>query len=59
MKKPVKLIIGAVVLVSLATGIQQGLKYYLQGPKRAFNALLISGDLENVNKAKDIYKDNT
>lgn len=59
MKKPVKLIIGAVVLLSLATGIQQGLKYYLQGPKRAFNALLISGDLENVNKAKDIYKDNT
>lgn len=59
MKKPVKLIIGVVATVAVVVGVQQGLKYYLQGPARHFNAILISGETENINKGKAIYKDNT
>ena len=59
MKKTSKLILGVVAVVLLVLGVQQGLKYYLQGSPRPFNALLISGNIEDVNKAKDIYKEDT
>ncbi|MHC1747687.1 MAG: lipoprotein BA_5634 family protein [Cellulosilyticaceae bacterium] len=59
MKKLIKLLIGAGVLLIAAGGVQTGIKYYLQGPARPFNALIISGGMENVNQAKAIYKDNT
>ncbi|RDY24376.1 hypothetical protein CHF27_003200 [Romboutsia maritimum] len=59
MKKTGKLIIGIVAILLLGVGVQQGLKYHLQGPARPFNALLVSGEKENVDKAKEIYKDNT
>lgn len=59
MKKTSKLIIGVAVTLLLGVGVQQGLKYYLQGPARPFNALIVSGEKESVNKAKEIYKDNT
>lgn len=59
MKKTNKIVLGVAATLLLVVGVQQGLKYYLQGAPRPFNALLISGDTQNVNKAKDIYKDET
>ncbi|MGL5348704.1 MAG: lipoprotein BA_5634 family protein [Peptostreptococcaceae bacterium] len=59
MKKTSKLIIGVLAAGLLVVGVQQGLKYYLQGPPRPFNALIVSGEKESVDKAKEIYKDNT
>lgn len=59
MKKISKLVLGVVAISLLVVGVQKGIKYYLQGPPRAFNSILISGELESVNKAKEIYKDNT
>ncbi|MGL6107017.1 lipoprotein BA_5634 family protein [Romboutsia sp.] len=59
MKKTSKLIISVVAIILLVVGIQQGLKYFLQGAPRPFNAILISGNTESVNKGKEVYKDNT
>lgn len=59
MKKTSKLITSGIAIILLAVGIQQGLKYYLQGPPRPFNAILISGSAESVKKGKEVYKDNT
>ena len=59
MKKTSKLIIGVTATLLLVVGVQTGIKYYLQGPARPFNALIVSGEKENVDKAKAIYKDNT
>lgn len=59
MKKISKLVLGVVAISLLVLGVQKGIKYYLQGPAREFNSILISGELENVNKGKKIYKDNT
>lgn len=59
MKKISKLVLGVVAISLLVVGVQKGIKYYLQGPAREFNSILISGELENVNKGKEIYKDNT
>lgn len=59
MKKTSKLVLGVVAISLLVVGVQKGIKYYLQGPAREFNSILISGELENVNKGKEIYKDNT
>ncbi|KKY01487.1 hypothetical protein VN21_08660 [Paraclostridium benzoelyticum] len=59
MKKISKLVLGIAVTSLLIVGVQKGIKYYLQGPPREFNSILISGELENVNKGKEIYKDNT
>lgn len=59
MKKISKLVLGVVAISLLVVGVQKGIKYYLKGPAREFNSILISGELENVNKGKEIYKDNT
>lgn len=59
MKKPTKIVIGIAATLLLVVGVKQGLKYYLQGPARPFNGLLISGNIENVNKAKEVYKEDT
>ncbi|WP_250675076.1 lipoprotein BA_5634 family protein [Paraclostridium ghonii] len=59
MKKTIKWIIGIILIMLLVVGTQQGLKYYLQGPPRIFNAILISGNAESVTKGKEVYKDNT
>lgn len=59
MKKISKLILGVVAVSLLVVGAQTGIKNYLQGPARPFNSILISGNIENSNKAKEIYKDNT
>jgi len=59
MKRASKLIIGILATLVLVVGIQQGLKYYVQGPARYFNSIIISGDVGSVNKGKEIYKDNT
>lgn len=59
MKKSSKFIIGISVTVVLVVGVKQGLKYFLQGPARPFNSILITGEPANINKAKDMYKDNT
>lgn len=59
MKKKAKLGFAVVAVMLLVVGVQQGLKYYLQGPPRPFNSILISGETEDVNKGKEIYKDNT
>ena len=62
MKKSSKWIVTGVVIVSIIICFvlaAQAVKVYLKGEKMPFNAILISGDDESVDKAKESYKDNT
>ncbi|GEM_PF-3000031 len=59
MKRMSKWIIGVVVLVAIFLLASQGLNYYLKGPKKPINAILVGGETEDVKEAKEIYKDNT
>lgn len=59
MKKINKWILGGVIAVGIFTVASQGLMYVLKGPKKPFNAILVSGKSEDVKEAKKIYKDNT
>jgi hypothetical protein len=59
MKKISKLILGVVAVSLVVVGAQIAIKNYLQGPARPFNSILVSGNKESSNKAKEIYKDNT
>lgn len=59
MKKISKWILGGVIAVGIFTAASQGLQYVLKGPKKPFNAILVSGKSEDVKEAKEIYKDNT
>jgi len=59
MKKINKWILGGVIAVGVFALASQGLQYVLKGPKKPFNAILVSGKSEDVKEAKEIYKDNT
>ncbi len=59
MKKINKWILGGVIAVGVFVLASQGLQYVLKGPKKPFNAILVSGKSEDVKEAKEIYKDNT
>ena len=59
MKKLSKWIIGGIVLVAIFFLASEGLNYYLKGPKMQINAILVSGKSEDINEAKEVYKDNT
>ena len=52
MKKIVKISVVVLFLLAAFIGVQQGLKYYLKGPARYFNAIIIMGEKENVESAK-------
>lgn len=59
MKKINKWIFGGVIAVGVFALASQGLQYVLKGPKKPFNAILVSGKSADVKQAKEIYKDNT
>lgn len=53
MKKKIKILVGVIILAALIFGLQQGLKYFLQGPARYFNSAIVSGSAQNVEAAKE------
>jgi hypothetical protein len=58
MKKINKWIISIFSIVLIISGTN-GIKNYLRGPSRPINSIIVSGNIKDVNKAKEIYKDNT
>lgn len=52
MKKKIKILVGVIIFAALIFSLQQGVKYFLQGPARLFNSVVISGSVQNVKAAK-------
>lgn len=57
MKKAIKIGLAIVVIALVVVAAQQGLKYYLKGPARYFNAIIVTGEDADVQAAKELYKD--
>lgn len=57
MKKAIKIGLAIIVIALVVVAAQQGLKYYLKGPARYFNAIIVTGEDADVQAAKELYKD--
>lgn len=62
MNKITKWTLGALAAILVVAGGAKGVKEirtYFKGEPWPFNSILVSGNIEGIDKAKDIYKDNT
>ncbi|WP_028596816.1 lipoprotein BA_5634 family protein [Paenibacillus assamensis] len=54
-----KKIIGFLVIIIIFAGIGFGVKRYVEGPSQPANGILVMGTEQDVNKVKQLYKDET
>ncbi|WP_250675112.1 lipoprotein BA_5634 family protein [Paraclostridium ghonii] len=62
MNKITKWTLGALAVILVVAGGAKGVKEintYFKGEPWPFNSILVSGNIENIDKAKEVYKDNT
>lgn len=59
MKKIVKIILFILISVAIFLLASKGINRYLYGEPMPFNGILVSGDKDSVNEAKEAFKDNT